>query len=124
MEVTAASSTITTNIIINTAHYQWAFGPSSSRTEETGVSQSTASKQGGIAWQKWTTDDGDLPSKRRNPARSVRSGKDPGGPAQAIDKGDQGLGHVGSSRNIYTDLVLDRRKWLVRSQKGVRKESR
>ena len=51
MEVTAASSTITINININTAHYQWAFGPSSSRTEETGVSQSIASKQGGIAWQ-------------------------------------------------------------------------
>ena len=68
--------------------------------------------------------DGDLPSRRRNPVRSVRSGKDPGGPAQATDEGDQGFGHVGSSRNIYTDLVLDRRKWLVRNQKGVRKESR
>ena len=57
MEVTAASSIITIIItinIINTAHYQWAFGPSSSRTEETGVSQSTASRQGGICWQQWT----------------------------------------------------------------------
>ena len=53
MEVTAASI-ITISININTAHYQWAFGPSSSRTEETGVSQSTASKQGGIYWQQWT----------------------------------------------------------------------
>ena len=78
----------------------------------------------GFAGSNGPTEDGGLPSGRRNPVRSVGSGKDPGGPAQATDKGDQGSGHVGSSRSIYTDLVLDRRKWLVRSQKGVRKESR
>ena len=68
--------------------------------------------------------DGDLPSRRRNPVRSVRSGKDPGGPTQATDERDQGSGHVGSSRNINTDLVLDRRKWLVRNLKRARNESR
>ena len=66
---------------------------------------------------------GDLPSGRRNPYRSVRSRKDPGGPTQATDEGDQGSGHVGSRRTINTDMVLDRRKWLVRTLKRVRKES-
>ena len=69
--------------------------------------------------------DGDLPSRRRNPVRSVRSGKDPGGPTQATDKRDQGSRHVGSSRDYNdTDLVLDRRKWLVRSVKRARNGSR
>ena len=60
MEVTTTSSTIkyiTNNISINinnTAHYQWAFGPFNSWTEETGISQPTARRQGGMYWQQWT----------------------------------------------------------------------
>ena len=54
MEITATSSITTNNNINNTAHNQWAFGPFNSRTEETGVSQPTARKQGGIHWQQWT----------------------------------------------------------------------